>query len=419
MTGFFPRALLILSCLLPLAGCGMGNAPAPSAAAAKPTEKTPEKPRNEAELARTTLSAREAQSLQIETQPLQVELVQQQLNLPGWVMTQPGCEATLTAPVAGYIRIGPKGVPIPGRTLQADEVVFLVAPVLSPLEEIQLTTLRRGVENDLARAQENQTVADTEYTRSRGLRKEGLRSDQELEQARSRLEQASADLKAAKAKLELFDPKSGHLPPVPVKVPRAGTVLTVPVTPGQYVSAAAPLLTLADLSTPWLRVPIPEAELPRLALAGNASIRFRSGQPLTLSGGTLVPQVDPGRRTADLLYPLPPEARQRGLIARDQMVMVGVPIEQQQKEAVVADSALIFDAYGGVWIYVEVSPANAEQRVYERRRVEPGPALGKRVAIRGRGEAGEAIAGVGKAGERVVSQNAGLLFSREFYKPPK
>src|SRR5262249_4146442 len=55
----------------------------------------------------------------------------------------------------------------------------------------------------------------------------------------------------------------------------AGTVLIVHVSPGQYVPLAAPLVTVADLSQLWVRVPVPEQELPHVARGLPASLRPR------------------------------------------------------------------------------------------------------------------------------------------------
>ena len=47
-----------------------------------------------------------------------------------------------------------------------------------------------------------------------------------------------------------------------IKTPLPGMGLQVHVAPGQYVSAAAPLVTVIDLNPIWIRVPVPEIDLP-------------------------------------------------------------------------------------------------------------------------------------------------------------
>jgi RND family efflux transporter MFP subunit len=406
--------LLILAAAV---GCGTGSAqpkPAPAPAA--------EKPRVESELARITLSEEAARSLGIKTQAPRTGEVQDQLLLPGWVMVPPGNEVTLTAPVAGYVLAAEQGAaPTPGKGVAADQVLFRIRPVLSPLEQIQLATLKRGVESELTKARESVGLAEKELARIRELHEQKLRSQQELEQAGTRLQHANEDLKSAKDKLELFGQTAEKhtLPPLPVSSPRAGTVLAVLSSPGQYVSAAAPLVTVADLTHLWLRVPVPEADLPRLDLKAPAHILFRprtaTGQaevgrkappPLSVPQVALVPIVDAARRTADVLYELPDAARKRGLLARDQMVQVGLPVDARQNESLVPYGAVVFDAHAGAWIYLDRTSGD-KGRVYERRRVELGPMSGDEVAVRP----------PCKPDDKVVVVGAGQLFSREFYKP--
>jgi RND family efflux transporter MFP subunit len=395
-------AVLVLTVV---AGCQRNAAPQPAKAA--------EKPHVEADLARTTLTADAVKSLGVRSAPAGVREVQRQLRLSGWVMVPQGREVTLTAPVSGYVRAPKEGdakLPVPGRPAGQGQELFQLEPVLTPVEQIQMATLKRTMENELNKAVENVSVAEKELTRVKTLHKQRLRGQQDLEQAQARLQNAQEDLQSARDRIKLFDKpagSNGQLAPVPIKAPRGGTVLAVPVSPGQYVTATAPLLTVADLSELWLRVPVPEADLPRLDRKGAATVLLGSGKTLSVRPFAFVPQVDPARHTADLIYELPAEAKKRGLMAKDQMVAVDVPLDQRQEETVVPYDAVVFDAHAGAWIYLDKTAKGAEKHTYERRRVELGPRHGKEVAVR------PAVA----KGDRVVVEGAGVLFSREFYKP--
>jgi RND family efflux transporter MFP subunit len=335
--------------------------------------------------------------------------------LPGWVMVPSGNEVTITAPVAGYVLAAETGTnPTPGRAVTANQVLFRLRPVLSPLEQIQLATLKRSVENELTKARESVDLAEKEYNRLSELHKQKLRAQQDVEQCATRLGHAREDFQSAKDKLEVFGRAAGKntLPVMTITAPHAGTVLSLSASPGQYVSAASPLVTLADLSRLWLRVPVPEADLPRLDRKASARIFFRAktttaSPPLQVPPVALVPVVDLARRTADVLYELPGDAKERGLLARDQMVQVGVPIDAKRDESLVPYSAVVFDSHAGAWIYIDRSAKDGKGRVYERRRVELGPMAGDEVGVRP----------PCKSEDRVVVNGAGLLFSREFFKP--
>src|SRR5262249_22753491 len=127
-----------------------------------------------------------------------------------------------------------------------------------------------------------------------------------------------------------------------------------------------------------------------------------------------VPQIDTARHTADLIYQLSPyslevfrreallsatEALQPGgglvglrrlvhfpqrtEFAKDQMVTVYIPLGQERTESVVPYSALVFDAFGGSWIYLDRTEAKAKDKEskFERRRVELGPLVEGGVVI--------------------------------------
>src|SRR5262249_35568773 len=136
--------------------------------------------------------------------------------------------------------------------------------------------------------------------------------------------------------------ESAPLPPVVIRSPRNGTLLTVHASPGQYVPAAAPLVTVADMSQLWVRVPVPEQFLPQVDQQRAVRVALKSGVPASSQAApnetkagvsfeakpvALVPQVDPTGHTADMLYELPAG---RPPLAKDQMVTVYVPLGRQR-----------------------------------------------------------------------------------------
>src|SRR5262245_482501 len=267
-----------------------------------------------------------------------------------------------------------------------------------------------GFQNELVKARESVAVAESEYRRMTDLAKQGLRGEQDLEQAKTRLSYARSDEAAALEKLNLFekdDGKSGGMPklrPLPIVAPRSGTVLSVPVSPGQFVAAAAPLVQIADLSKPWLRVAVPENDLARVDAKASIAIPL-GGKRVAAKPLALVPLVDPIRHTADLIYELAPGDVP---IARDQVVAVHVPVDHKRTETVVPYDAVVYDIHGSAWIYLDVTPKEGGKNIYRRWRVELGPTVDGGLVVR----AGEL------SGKRVVVSGAQVLLSREFHKPP-
>src|SRR5262249_23920792 len=110
--------------------------------------------------------------------------------------------------------------------------------------------------------------------------------------------------------------------------------------------------------------------------------------------------------------PLPPAAAPAGdgagVFAKDLMVTVFVPVGRKTVDSVVPYAAVVFDAHGGAWVYLDRTADKAGEHRYERRRVDLGPTVGGGVVVRP----------PLREGERVVSAGAALLFSREFHKTP-
>lgn len=395
---------------LSLAGCERGQSVSPATAAA-------EKPKVESDLSRTTLSAEAWSSLGIRSEPARTQKVRESLPLTGWIMAKPGQEVTVTAPVAGYVRepTGGKGVATPGLPVKRGQELFLLEPVLTPVEEIQLASLRRGVESEVTKARESIGVANLELQRVADLHRQKLRGDQDLEQAKAKAKLAQEDLAAAEDKRKLFaDPTESalqsQLRSLSIRVPRDGTLLTLLVSPGQYVTAAAPLVLIADLSELWVKVPVPEYDLLRVdrTQPGFLERKTTQGKPLEIAPVALVPLVDPVRHTSDMLYRLQPSAKSP-TFARDQMVTVRVPLNEEQEETVVPYSAVVYDAYAGAWIYLDRTPDKATEHLFERKRVELGATIGDGIVIHP----------ACQPGERVVVSGAAAIFSREFHRPPK
>ena len=368
---------------------------------------TPEKSKKEADLAYATLSPKAALSLKIQTQAARREEVQDYLPLPGWIMAAPGHEAAITAPAAGYVRlVAPGGhVPAVGEAVVVDQVLFRFEPVLSPGEQIQMAALKRGIESDLAKAKISLKAAQSEWQTMKDLVDQNLRGKQELIQAQKILDHAKEELAAATDKQKLFDQ-----PTHAIRATRSGTVSAVHVTPGQYVTAASPLVTLIDLNPVWVRVPVPEFELALVEGEKPAPVKIKGpGGEIEVKARPVgrSPMVDSGKHSVEFHYQLADQPPGVGW-AKDQMVKVLVPLSLRRRESIVPASAIVYDIHGSGWIYLDRTPPKAEEHRYQRRRVEIGPSLNNGIVIR------PGLA----ANDLVVIHGAAALFSREFHFPP-
>jgi RND family efflux transporter MFP subunit len=445
-----PSGLLVLGlCLLALTGLSCNQEK-------KPSSQSGEKAKVEGDLVFITLAENEVASLQIATTKVEKHPVKEHLELTGWVMAKQGREVALTAPVAGvvleppgkYFAANPRlaatfaglaatparqrsllaaavlcptttyDPPIPGHPVRANQLLFRMRPVLSPLERIQLAALKRSFEMDLVKAEVTLKQAETQRDRIAPLVKAGTRSQQDLDDIVLRVDHALEDHRSALDKLDAIE----HLALIDITAPRAGQVAIVHVSPGQYVPAAAPLVTLIDLDTVWVRVPVPEHDLQQVHRAGKATVVLRApradveknaGVNERTFEATLAseaPLVDATRHTVDFIYEIPPKGAKHGHFARDLMVTALVPVSTGQPETAVPYAAIVYDAHGGAWVYVDRGKAKSGKQQYERR--------GVNVGARVHGTDLVVVRPSLTAGEAVVTSGAGILFSREFYKPP-
>jgi membrane fusion protein, multidrug efflux system len=385
--------------------CQLGCTGAP----AKPAAPS-EKPKVEADLAFTNLTTKQYAALMIKTEPVEVKEVQERLTLTGWIMAKPGHEVVLTAPAAGYVKF-PNGnkVPIAGDRIDQGREVLAIDPVYSPVEQIQVDALKRSVESEFIKAQTTLKTAESDYERILDLYKQNLRSKQDFELATKARDHAVEDLAAAKDKKKLFDKKTYQ-----ITAPQGGTVLQTHVSPGQYVPASAPLVTIIDLNPVWLRVPVPEFDLPQVDPKASVEVTWKNASQNHADKPSLfkarptgrVAQVDPAKHTADIWYELE-ATKDAGSFVKDQMVTARIPIGRTEKGVLVPYSALVVDTHGHSWIYLERGEKNGKHQ-FERHPVELAGSDNERVIVR---------ASL-KGGERVVVDGAGKLFSRDFYKTP-
>ena len=394
------KCWLLLAVVLSLTGCTENPA--------KPAGSSPEKKKDEGALAFTDLSKKAYEKLEIKYTNMVLQEVGERRALTGWIMAKPGHEITLTAPTAGYVQFL-KGHPlIAGEKVTAKDELLQIEPVLNPVEKIQVAALKRSIETEFVKAQTTLKNADIEFKRAVELK--DIKSKQELEQAKKALDFADEELKAAKDKLTYFQTQN-----ITLKAPQDGVILQLLVGPGQYVPASAPLVVIIDLQTVWIRVPVPEYDFDMIDSASKVDVTFKNAnhgrldQPLSFKAKLVarVPQVDPVKHTGDVWYELE-ETKGSSRFLKDQMVTVNVPIGKKEKAAVVPTSAVIYDAHGHAWIYLEITKDGDARHRFERRPVEVVAAVDDGLMLRTRMS----------DGERVVTNGAAVLFSRDFHKTP-
>ncbi len=131
------------------------------------------------------------------------------------------------------------------------------------------------------------------------LRKEGPRAEQ-IEKAKAALAQAEAELALTKAgprqekidqaktsvneAMERLNQAKQQLSYTELFAPMDGTILSRSADPGEFLNPSTPVVTLGDLTHPWLRAYVNETDLGRLKLKDKVKVKTDSFPDKTYDG---------------------------------------------------------------------------------------------------------------------------------------
>lgn len=168
-----------------------------------------------------------------------------------------------------------------------------------------------------------------------------------------------------------------------LRAPRDGVVMTRAAVPGGYAMPDVALYELQDLSTLWLEVAVPQAELEHL-LPGLVAVARLDGlaEPVNLTLDRILPQIDAERRTGRVrfLVKSPPKTLLPGA-----WLQVALPIAPAHDAILVPRDAVI-DTGHEQYVFVA-----ADGGWYLPTKVEVGALYGENTEIRAGIEAGDKV----------------------------
>jgi len=366
------------------------DAPAPSA----PPAAKVQAPVPEATLTTVTLTPEAATRLGIRTVVVERKALRRTRTVGGEVVAPAGATSVVAAPFAGTLET-PGEVPAVGTTIASGTAVFHLIP-LAPAERDATIDAQRAVDEARAR----QTLAARRLTRAEQLVKDGAGSRRAVEEAQSEIGIADADLKAASARLALADRGSAGGAGITLDAPYAALLRNIHASAGQRVAAGAPLFELVRLDSVWVRVPIYVGESNTIDARAPARV-VGLGDPADAEGVlarpiAAPPSADPATAAVDLYFAL---SNQQGAFRPGQRVGVRLTRTGEAPSVVVPRASLLYDAYGGAWVYEA-----RDGQVYVRRRVAVADLVDE-YAVLSQGPS---------VGTPVVTDGAAELFGMEF-----
>lgn len=350
-------------------------------------------PMAEAGLPIVRLTSEASSRLGIETTVVREGVVPRARLVGGEIVVPPGRAITVTAPVAGQARFVTSPSPIPGARLEKGAAVLQLTAI-APADR----DTRARASREVTAAEANLAALELRVARNEELFAQQSGSARALEEAVAARDVAQADLATARARASTLskDPLLSDVTML-VRAPSSGVIRSLSVAEGQAVAGGAALFEVVEVETLQVRVSVYSGDLGRLDLDRPASVR-RNGEQRSIEGRPVPgpPTAEPDRSTVDRYFALSAD----GDFSPGERVLVDLPFRDKAEVLTVPASALVFDAWGGVWVY------RCEGGDYWRTRVDPIHRIVSEVAL----------AHGPPAHSCVVSVGAAELFGTEF--PP-
>lgn len=295
----------------------------------------------------------------------------------GEVMIPVGRSILVAAPLGGILKTPAGGELKAGQPVKAGKPVFQLTPLLTPDGRATLSAALADTEGQVNNARAQLQLARIALGRANQVFKDGAGSQRQVDEAQAAFDVASKTLDAVTARQAILkkvvgDAESGTAAPIPIDAPADGILRTVSALPGQTVPGGAALFEVADLSTVWVRVPLPVGDLDAIDRDAPAQVGKLSAPPgarlPSASPVSAPPSANPLAATVDVFYEM---RNADGKLIPGQRLGVTIPLADAGKRLTVPWSALVFDIHGGTWVYEPVGP-----RRYARRRVVVAYTLG-------------------------------------------
>jgi cobalt-zinc-cadmium efflux system membrane fusion protein len=362
--------------------------PAPAASVTKVVK--------EDELNTVTLTAEAETRLGVATAAVEKKNVRRVRVYGAEVIVPIGRSILVAAPLGGTLKAPAGGELRAGQAVKAGQPVFQLFPLLTPDGRATMSASLADSDGQVKNAHAQLDLARIALDRAKRVLKEGAGSQRQVDEAQAAFSVASRTLDAATARLGVLkkvigDAEAGTVAPLSIDAPSDGILRTVSATSNQTVPSGAALFEVTDLSTVWVRVPLPVNDLDGIDRAEPARVGKLSapaGTALAAAQPVLAPpSANPLAATVDVYYELPNPG---GKLTPGQRVGATLSLADKTEGTAVPWSAVIFDVNGGTWVYEQVG-----DRKYARRRVvvkytsgtdavlESGPAAGAKVVTAG------------------------------------
>jgi cobalt-zinc-cadmium efflux system membrane fusion protein len=284
------------------------------------------------------------------------------------IVAPPGSMVSVSAPISGKLMSVDKTPLKPGAQIKSGQLLYRIQPIITADARANLVNALADAESFVNVAKSQVNAAEIALNRAEKLLQDLVGSQRNVDEANAAHEIALKNLEAAHVKRNALHQmvNLGTIEPIDIKSPQAGIVSNIFAVSDQLVPAGNPIMEISSLNSLWVRVPIPTGDLDSIDQQADAKIQPSSTSPsissLVAKPINAPPTADPLTSTTHLYY-----AIQNDHLALRPMQRVSVTLNtlnQSTHALTLPWSAVVFDIYGGSWVYTHKS-----KYTYERKRI--------------------------------------------------
>lgn len=323
---------------------------------------------HEATLNTVYINDQSYRKLGIQIAPIKLEELTASKIYGGEIIVPAGGLVSVSAPISGRLLTVDKAAFKAGSQVKSGQLLYRIQPIITADARANLVNALADAESlvNIAKSQVNAT--EIALNRAKKLLQDLVGSQRNVDEANAAHDIALRNLEAAHVKRNALHQvvNLGTVEPIDIRSPQAGMISNIFAVNEQLVSAGNPLIEISSLNSLWVRVPIPAGDLNSIDQQAEAKI-----QPLsaTSDASALVVKTIKGPQTADsltssvhLYYTI---SNEQSLWRPMQRVSVSINTQSKSIHALTLPwSAVVFDIYGGSWVYTQQS-----QHQYARKRV--------------------------------------------------
>lgn len=338
------------------------------------------------------LTPERVQANRIQTTAVIEQELTPSISAIGRVIARAGGEAEVFSPFAGRIIGDPSRLPRVGSVVRRGQVVAEVEQLVNAAEKVQYNSSIAQLQSTIDQTKQEVALRQIQLNRAHRLYAGGaiaLKLVQEaefnLKQARERLGGARQQKAQYEAALSQYNTKPRR---EPIVAPITGIVTTADLVAGQLVDPSKSLLSVVDLSTVWVEVPIHESDLQSARETKRAEISTPASPGRNYAGSLVLigNVVDATNRTVPVTFAVdnPDGSLKIGLTAEAR-----VAVGPMAKALLVPFSAVLLEA-NRYLVFVESEPG-----VYRRREITTGERKGDYTVVTSGVNPGEKVVSVG------------------------